>query len=133
MQRDIKFRGADIDSGEWVYGSLVVWPDLDMSILFPAQGGDRKQSATEMEDRYIVPGAEGQFTGLYDRNGKEIYEGDIVDFGFGPREKVIFKDGRFAVVSKEKPDVHTALSVFACVRNNRVTVVGSEYQEPELF
>ena len=69
MERKIKFRGKDAFTGKWVYGDLV-----------------QNQKVTEngLEPRVMVGGYEvnpdtvGQFTGLYDREGNEIFEGDVV-------------------------------------------------------
>ena len=70
--RTIKFRGKAND-GRWIYGGLVYSDNIEPAIYFEV--GNK---VCRMEWAYVDPATVGQFTGLFDEDGREIYEGDII-------------------------------------------------------
>ena len=78
--RTIKFRGKT-DGGEWVYGSLLTWPD-GKAMIYDTLLADGSMGGHEVKPETI-----GEFTSLYDMNHREIYDGDIIKVG-GEKQKI---------------------------------------------
>lgn len=126
IMREIKFRGKRLDNGEWITGDLIRISGHTFIFPDPAPNGI---------DRYMVdPATVGQYTGLKDRNGREIYEGDVMrfitEFGEAITSEVAFMDGFFHVQGEEDDDIYGITYV---VESMNAEIIGNIHDNPELL
>ena len=132
--REILFRGKRVDNGEWIQGDIV---------QFPVHGVVRiVEQEPSYKDAEVDSDTVGQYTGLTDKNGKKIFEGDIIHleysqvfFGgvyFGEyTAEVSYKEGCFITDGTNNGDeIETPLSGFD---NDEVEIIGNIHDNPELL
>ena len=127
--REILFRGKRKDNGKWIEGYFYkIW---DKVFLLWGMTGDNPN----IEE--VIPKTVGQYTGLKDKNGKKIFDGDIIkpyiiggayDRFLFPNGAVVFEYGAFRIKDSRQS---TPLSSYA----PRVAfeVIGNIYDNPELL
>lgn len=125
--REIEFRGKRIDNGKWVVGDICHHDGVVSFIgQHPADG------SMVVYDLYSE--TVGQFTGLLDKNGKKIFEGDVVSLeGWMPKEmQICFIEGAFCLANKKGEyvsDIHYIQHAgIKCAE-----IIGNIYDNPELL
>lgn len=141
MKREIKFRAKDKRSGEWCIGELHLAskvPHIHPDVLSRIP---------------IVPDTVGQYTGLKDKNGKDIYEGDILrvrdlvqDYDYSDEfwrvGFIKFVSGKFALVNSTnyatsdltiKHDYSPCKTAQCTYSKYRSEIIGNIYDNPELL
>lgn len=133
--RKIKFRGKRLHDGKWVYGSpLIVDTEkrkVAMIVTLHEAYPDTLAKVTTSVDIETV----GQFTGLTDKNGKEIYEGDIVrsticaEFVY----EVAYNDERFASFGLRRKQDAFMHYFGEAIEAEECEVIGNVFDNPELL
>lgn len=126
--REILFRSKSCDKGEWIEGWYVPALDDGRHCIFLA-------SAPDMGE-YVDPQTVGQYTGLEDKNGKKIFEGDIVHCTARLDESnclVIFEEGEFRLVPERLFKTYVTGGGYHALRCFEKEVIGNIHDNPELL
>lgn len=139
MKRVIKFRGKRTDTSEWAYGSLLKF-DIGYVITISEttesdDSLDENNSIVFSADEIagVNPDTIGQFTGLLDKNGKEIYEGDIAKTNANEILGIIKWDERRLCFLCAWTNMCTAGDIEYLVNNTRLEVIGNIHDNSELL
>lgn len=122
--REILFRGKRDGDGEWVMGDragysdyVMIWDLIDKGVGY-----------------LVDPATVGQFTGLYDKNGKKIFEGDEVETSCGEIGIIEYleEDGMF-IISFPITSGHSSwITTFRNLDGNEMEVIGNVHDTPDL-
>lgn len=124
MKRIIKFRGKSL-AGDWEFGDLSQWNEED--------GRKRTFISLEgLEPVEVKPDTVGQFTGLHDKYGKDIYDGDIVKRKHLGLEKIyecrwVEQFASYDISNNANHHFLHGLDV------RKLEVIGNIYENPELL
>lgn len=132
--REILFRGKRDDTGEWIEGDLRQDKDIGASYIsgwnYYADCAGLEREPFEHE---VIPESVGQYTGLTDKNGTKIFEGDIVrwtDSAGTTNNFVVIWDNHKAMFYLHSCGYSVDLCD-CCAKE--LTVIGNTYDNPELL
>ena len=138
--REILFRGKRVDNGEWVYGYLCVFKGVSQMYV-PFTEEEEKENEGHIFSaiggvwHIIIPETVGQYTGLTDKNGKKIFEGDIVKYD--DLTGIINYSFGCYCVKTNKPDWRNrnnpAIDIVFNEYPNEIKVIGNIHDNPELL
>ena len=128
--REILYRGGWIKNGEWIEGYYIFLNDTHY--ILEAGSEDWGENGEWFQ---VVPKSIGQYTGLKDRNGKKIFEGDIIRYQRGIDKfelmVVIWNESTASLVLAYSKD----MNYYETLMNTKYycEVVGNIYYNPELL
>ena len=137
--REILFRGKRLDNGEWVEGAFL--NDRDgafyicpaVSDISYGDGGNRRRIGCWYK---VDPSTVGQYTGLKDKNGKRIFEGDIIKWDYAYNEgksyQVIYDVGGACFSASRKHNGDNTSTIFYN-DEQYAEDIGNIYDNPELL
>lgn len=141
--REILFRGKSTETNQWIYGGFHIWEKRQVCAL----GNDRLKDdeiscvitvnsfadwnmPRTMQAVEVIADTVGQYTGLTDRNGNKIFEGDIVNILTENEEigVIVYEDSGF-IVHADK----FSIDIIYKINRTDVEVIGNKYDNPKLM
>lgn len=124
--REILFRGKRIDNGEWEYGGCV-FTENKVCLIY------NQTHSIDLQGCTVEENSVGQYTGWTDKNGKKVFEGDIVRYN-DTIHKVIFctinGSAFFGITMPERGEIWNFDGI-TCA--NKMEVIGNIHDNPELL
>lgn len=139
--REIKFRGKRIDNGEWIYGLLNVYQDK-LYVTWEIIEAPSMENPAGLWSHFhyeVDPKTIGQYTGLIDKNGLEVFEGDIVIHPYDNAQQIVFGkigyDGRWNGLTGFgfKNDDYDFIELQWYNDPELIEVIGNIHENPELL
>ena len=151
--REILFRGKRADNGEWVEGGILCTENWDsIFVCKDYQGNFNEAPYSDVEEIDVIPETVGQYTGLTDKYGTKIFEGDLLKGNIYPFfdkvdgvsnyfAEVIWSEERagFELVTHKFPESEVSgISEGICVSmgdfdDSEWEVIGNIYDNSELL
>lgn len=147
MSREIKFRGKSKKTRKWLYGylgeskfSILDYVYTDKVIFDNVLSFNTDDSAYVVKDLSVEEETIGQFTGLCDKNGNDIYEGDVVKaplldpiFFDIIKDKFCNAEIRFNKGSFVVSYYGSEYNIYLSDLNDKIRVIGNKYDNQELI
>ena len=127
--REILFRGKRIDNGEWEYGGCV-FTENKVCLIY------NQTHSIDLQGCTVEENSVGQYTGLTDKNGNKIFEGDIIEFpdhgngGTKTGQIKYFDDETMFLIVYEENDCKP---LGECFHGLQLEVIGNIHDNPELL
>lgn len=137
--REILFRGKRVDNDEWVYGFLICMNYIDVWEQKVCYDGQEEIKYCTTKSYQVKPETVSQFTGLTDKNGEKIFEGDIISYIWVTLAGETDEKKHLIAYNDNK-----AKFVADCITNNyslptfeyvgqRGKIIGNRWDNPELL
>ena len=122
MERQIKFRGFNEVRNLWMFGYFFKYPN-GRTVIYESDSSCCG----------VLPSTVGQYTGLKDKKGTKIFEGDIVTIGSDLKAMVIWFNGSFRFQDELSSKATYLDDMGVIMRDYDVAVIGNIHDNPELM